>query len=98
VLNILDEGVREALVDVVVDKSITAQRVVRTLEQIKAERGLPSVMRVDNGALRCLPIGVRPTISGLPIFNQGNRIRMPTSNGSIVRSEMRFWIHTFLAI
>ena len=49
VLNILDEGVREAL-HIVVDTSITAQRVVRTLEQIKAERGLPSVIRVDNGS------------------------------------------------
>jgi len=49
VLNILDEGVREAL-DIVVDTSITAHRVVRTLEQIKAERGLPSVIRVDNGS------------------------------------------------
>ena len=48
-LNILDEGVREAL-DIVVDTSITAHRVVRTLEQIKAERGLPSVIRVDNGS------------------------------------------------
>ena len=48
-LNILDEGVREAL-DIVVDTSITAQRVVWTLEQIKAERALPSVIRVDNGS------------------------------------------------
>lgn len=37
VLNILDKGVRETL-DIVVDTSITAQRLVRTLEQIKAER------------------------------------------------------------
>ena len=49
VLNILDEDVREAL-DIVVDTSITGQRVVRTLERIKAERGLPSVIRVDNGS------------------------------------------------
>lgn len=37
VLNILDKGVRETL-EIVVDTSITAQRLVRTLEQIKAER------------------------------------------------------------
>jgi len=49
VLNILDEGVREAL-DIVIDTSITAQRVVRTLEQIAVERGFPSVIRVDNGS------------------------------------------------
>lgn len=49
VLNILDEGVREAL-DIVIDTSITALRVVRTLEQIAAERGFPCVIRVDMGA------------------------------------------------
>jgi len=48
VLNIIDEGVREAL-DIVVDTSITARRVVRTLEQLKSERGLPEAIRVDNG-------------------------------------------------
>ena len=47
-LNILNEGVREAL-DIVIDTSITAQRVVRTLEQVAVERGFPSVIRVDNG-------------------------------------------------
>jgi putative transposase len=48
VLNIIDEGVREAL-DIVVDTSITANRVVRTLEQLKGQRGLPRAIRVDNG-------------------------------------------------
>ena len=48
VLNILDEGVREAL-DIVIDTSLPASRVVRTLEQLKAERGLPQMIRVDNG-------------------------------------------------
>lgn len=33
-----------------IDTSITAQRVVRTLEQINVEGGLPSVIRVDNGS------------------------------------------------
>lgn len=48
VLNIIDEGVREAL-DIVVDTSITAARVVRTLDQLKSERGVPEAIRVDNG-------------------------------------------------
>lgn len=48
VLNIIDEGVREAL-DIVVDTSITALRVVRTLEQLKTTRGVPGAIRVDNG-------------------------------------------------
>lgn len=48
ILNIIDEGVREAL-DIVVDTSITAKRVVRTLEQLKAQHGTPEAIRVDNG-------------------------------------------------
>jgi putative transposase len=45
--NVLDDGVREAL-GIVVDTSIPSGRVVRTLEQIKAWRGLPKAIRVDN--------------------------------------------------
>lgn len=48
VLNVMDEGLREAL-DIVVDTSLPAARVVRTLEQLKAERGVPQMIRVDNG-------------------------------------------------
>lgn len=48
-LNIIDEGVREAL-DIVIDTSLPATRVVRTLEQLKAKRGLPKMIRVDNGS------------------------------------------------
>ena len=42
------EGVREAL-DIVVDTSITAGRVVRTLKLLKSQRGVPRSIRVDNG-------------------------------------------------
>jgi putative transposase len=49
VLNILDEGTREAL-DIVVDTSLPAARLVRTLEQLKAQRGVPKMIRVDNGS------------------------------------------------
>ena len=48
VLNIIDEGVREAL-DIVVDTSITAGRVVRVLNLLKSQRGVPKSIRVDNG-------------------------------------------------
>jgi putative transposase len=48
VLNVLDEGVREGL-DIVVDTSIPADRVVRTMEQISRWRGLPHAIRCDNG-------------------------------------------------
>lgn len=49
VLNIIDEGVREAL-HIEIDTSLPAARVVRALEQIKEEgRKLPEQIRVDNG-------------------------------------------------
>lgn len=47
-LNVLDEGVRECLA-IEVDTSLTAERVIRVLEQLKAGRGLPRQIRVDNG-------------------------------------------------
>ena len=47
-LNIIDEGVREALA-IEVDTSLPAARVVRVLEQLKERRGLPNQIRVDNG-------------------------------------------------
>ena len=47
-LNVLDEGVREAL-DIVIDTSIPGGRLVRTLEQLSRWRGLPQVIRCDNG-------------------------------------------------
>jgi putative transposase len=47
-LNVMDEGVREALA-IEVDTSLPAERVVRLLEQLKERRGLPEQLRVDNG-------------------------------------------------
>lgn len=47
-LNVLDEGVREGLA-IEVDTSLTAARVVRTLEQLAQWRGLPKSIRLDNG-------------------------------------------------
>ena len=48
ILNVFDEGVREALA-IVVDSSLPAERVIRVLEQIKDSRALPEQIRVDNG-------------------------------------------------
>ena len=45
VLNIID---REAL-DIIVDTSITAVRLVRVLDLLKSQRGVPRSIRVDNG-------------------------------------------------
>jgi len=47
-LNILDEGVREALA-IEVDTSLPAERVIRVLDQLKQSRPLPRQIRVDNG-------------------------------------------------
>src|SRR5690606_19673363 len=47
-LNVLDEGTRECLA-IEVDTSLPAERVVRTLEHLKMERGLPAQLGVDNG-------------------------------------------------
>lgn len=47
-LNVLDEGVREALA-IEIDTSLRAERVVRVLEQLKDWRGLPQAIRCDNG-------------------------------------------------
>ena len=46
--NVLDEGVREGL-GIEIDTSISSERVVRTMEQIKDWRGLPKIIRCDNG-------------------------------------------------
>lgn len=47
-LNILDDYNRQVLA-IEVDSSIPAQRVVRVLERLKEVRGLPKMIRVDNG-------------------------------------------------
>jgi putative transposase len=47
-LNVLDEGVREALA-IEVDTSLPGERLVRVLEQVKSWRGTPEAIRCDNG-------------------------------------------------
>ena len=47
-LNIIDEGTRECLA-IEVDSSLPAARVVRVLNRLKEERGLPKQIRMDNG-------------------------------------------------
>ena len=46
--NVIDDHNREAL-DIEIDTSITGLRLIRVFERLKAERGLPDVLRVDNG-------------------------------------------------
>ena len=47
-LNIIDDYNRE-LLSVEVDSSLPSARVIRALEWIKEDRGLPKTIRVDNG-------------------------------------------------
>lgn len=47
-LNVIDEGTRECLA-IEVDSSLPAARVIRVLERLKEERGLPAQIRMDNG-------------------------------------------------
>ena len=46
--NVIDDHNREALA-IEIDTSLRASRLVRVFERLKAERGLPDVLRVDNG-------------------------------------------------
>lgn len=48
VLNVIDDFNREIL-SVETDTSLPALRVIRVLEQLKESRGLPKMIRVDNG-------------------------------------------------
>ena len=47
-LNVVDEFTREAL-EMLVERSIDADRTVSVLEQLVAERGPPACLRMDNG-------------------------------------------------
>jgi putative transposase len=46
--NVLDDFNREAL-KIEIDTSLPSRRLVRVFEQLKSERGLPDVLRTDNG-------------------------------------------------
>jgi len=46
--NVLDDFNREALA-IEIDTSLPSSRLVRVFEQLKSERGLPDVLRTDNG-------------------------------------------------
>jgi len=46
--NVIDDFNRECLA-VEIDTSLTGRRLIRVFEQLRNERGLPDVLRVDNG-------------------------------------------------
>ena len=83
-LNILDESVREALA-IEIDTSLPAQRVVRTLQQLEAWRGLPKAIRLDNGpelTSQYLPTGARTRALNCVSSTRASRIKMLSSSVS----------------
>jgi Transposase and inactivated derivatives len=87
-LNVLDEGTRECLA-IEVDTSLPAERVVRTLEHLKMERGLPAQLRVDNGP--------EPISATLTDWREDNVIKLvyiqpgkPQQNGFVERFNGSF--------
>jgi putative transposase len=46
--NVIDDFNRECLA-IEIDTSITGKRLIRVFERLRLERGLPDVLRVDNG-------------------------------------------------
>jgi putative transposase len=46
--NVIDDFNREAI-HIEIDTSITGRRLIRVLERLRLERGLPDILRVDNG-------------------------------------------------
>lgn len=78
VLNIIDEGFRQ--VDIVIDTYLPAARVMRTLELLKAGRGIPKMIRVDNGS---------EMTSRFVILCLLSQIKMPISNVSIAVIEQK---------
>ena len=46
--NVIDDFNREAL-QIEIDTSITGRRLIRVLDRLRQQRGLPDVLRVDNG-------------------------------------------------
>jgi putative transposase len=91
VLNVIDEGVREAL-NITVGTSLSSNRVVRVLEGIVAEQGKLKRIRVDNG-----PEMTSSTFTQWceekeieSVYIHQHRTR--TSNVSTARLEPRYWM------
>jgi putative transposase len=66
--NVIDDFNRES-VAIEIDTSITAKRLIRVFEVLKYARGLPDVLRVDNG----------------PEFTSGEFTAWAENNGMVIR-------------
>ena len=83
-LTVVDDCTKES-VQLVADTSIPALYVTRVLDQVKAERGLPKVIRTDNGpefaGARCTT-GRPGMASSCASSNPASRCKTPTSKAS----------------
>ncbi len=87
-LNIIDEGVREALA-IEVDSSLLAERVIRVLNQLKDSRPLPDQIRVDNGPeLVSAKLGAWCDLNG--VYLHHIQKGAPTQNAYIERFNKSF--------
>ena len=84
-LNVLDEGVREAL-KIVIDTSIPSGRLIRELEQLVSWRGRPAAIRCDNGPEICAQA------SKSVISSRASPTRMPSSSASTRPTVRRSWM------
>lgn len=94
VLNIIDESTRECLA-IEVDTSLPAQRLVRVMEQLKTERGLPNQVRVDNGPNSFpahLLTGARSMVSRWSIYRKVSHSKTDLQNASTAPSAMSSWM------
>lgn len=87
-LNVIDEFNRE-LLDVAVDTSLPAVRVIKTLERICEWRGCPRAIRVDNGP-EFISHKLETWCSLHKIDLQFNRPGTPTDNARIERFNGSF--------
>jgi putative transposase len=87
-LNIMDEFNRE-LLDVAVDTSLPAVRVIKTLERICDWRGTPKAIRVDNGP-EFISHKLETWCEAKNIDLQFNRPGTPTDNARIERFNGSF--------
>jgi putative transposase len=95
--NVVDDFNREAL-HIETDTSITSERLVRVFEQLRKERGLPQVLRTDNGPEFLGEAFISwAKQAGMAIQSSlASRIRMPLSSGSTARCATSCWMRISL--
>ncbi len=95
-LNVMDDCSREALA-IEVDSSLSARRVIRTLDRIIEQRGKPISVRTDNKpefTSKDLDCGQKKKGSRSNLSNRGNQCKTAISNVLIVSTGKQCWMHT----